>query len=150
MSEKNDKELYLNFDEYIRQGEPSQREAAYAWSTAIGLQAVDGLKTSEYLNDSFAKHSWYFRNALVRANYKNAIKGIDYSPVFLERFFRSMLLGEKHDLRNRIMHVNWGKVADEATPQSAKLSDELPPKCKNCTYRQKCVPLPPNWMAKHN
>ena len=46
----NDKELYLNFDEYIRQGEPSQREAAYAWSTAIGLQAVDGLKTSEYLN----------------------------------------------------------------------------------------------------
>ena len=50
MSEKNDKELYLNFDEYIRLGEPSQREAAYAWSTAIGLQAVDGLKTSEYLH----------------------------------------------------------------------------------------------------
>lgn len=50
MSEKNDRDLHLNFDEYIRQGEPSQREAAYAWSTAIGLQAVDGLKTSEYLN----------------------------------------------------------------------------------------------------
>ena len=33
---------YINFDEYIRQGEPAQREAAYAWSTAIGLQAVDG------------------------------------------------------------------------------------------------------------
>ena len=49
MSEENDKELYLNFDEYIRQGEPSQREAAYAWSTAIGLQAVDGLKVSDYL-----------------------------------------------------------------------------------------------------
>ncbi len=49
MSEKNDKELYINFDEYIRQGEPSQREAAYAWSTAIGLQAVDGLKVSDYL-----------------------------------------------------------------------------------------------------
>jgi len=38
-----------DFDEYIRQGEPSQREAAYAWSTAIGLQAVDGLKVSGYL-----------------------------------------------------------------------------------------------------
>ena len=38
-----------DFDEYIRQGEPSQREAAYAWSTAIGLQAVDGLKVSDYL-----------------------------------------------------------------------------------------------------
>ena len=40
-----------DFDEYIRQGEPSKRESAYAWSTAIGLQAVDGLKTSEYLNE---------------------------------------------------------------------------------------------------
>jgi fido (protein-threonine AMPylation protein) len=278
MSEKNDKERDLNFDEYIRQGEPSQREAAYAWSTAIGLQAVDGLKTSEYLNDLarrniegeitideveqllnsyyeskttreaddddkqeadkasknikrilsvktcdfstngyislhrrifegvmkhagelrkyditkrewvlegdtvsylnwedlrravdydiqqerdfsykgisndelvahvtkfvsglwqihafgegntrttavftiqylrslgfnvendlFAKHSWYFRNALVRANYKNAIKGIDYSPIFLERFFRNLLLGEQWDLRNRYLHIN--------------------------------------------
>ena len=42
---------HIDFDEYIRQGEPAQREAAYAWSTAIGLQAVDGLTTSEYLND---------------------------------------------------------------------------------------------------
>ena len=40
-----------DLDEYIRPGEPSQREAAYAWSTTIGLQTVDGLKTSEYLND---------------------------------------------------------------------------------------------------
>ena len=56
-------------------------------------------------NDMFAKHSWYFRNALVRANYKNAIKGIDYSPVYLERFFRNLLLGEKWDLRNRYLHI---------------------------------------------
>ena len=49
MSENNGKELYLNFDEYIRQGEPAQRERAEAWRVAIGLQAVDGLKTSEYL-----------------------------------------------------------------------------------------------------
>ncbi len=262
---------YIDFDEYIRQGEPAQREAAYAWSTAIGLQAVDGLTTSEYLNDLarrniegeltmdqvdtlldsyyeskaareahdddkneadkasrnikkilsvktvdfttngfislhrrifegvfkhagqlrdyditkkewvlegdtvnylnwedlrraldydikqerefsykglaqddliahiasfvsglwqihafgegntrttavftiqylrsigfdvendlFAKYSWYFRNALVRANYKNAVKGIDYSPIYLERFFRNLLLGEQWDLR---------------------------------------------------
>ncbi len=293
MSEHNDKELNLNFDEYIRQGEPSQREAAYAWSTAIGLQAVGGLKTSEYLNDLarrniegeitideveqllnsyyenkttreaddddkqeadkasknikrilsvktcdfstngyislhrrifedvmkhvgelrkyditkrewvlegdivsylnwedlrravdydiqqerdfsykcisndelvahvakfvsglwqihafgegntrttavftiqylrslgfnvendlFAKHSWYFRNALVRANYKNAIKGIDYSPVFLERFFRNLLLGEQWDLRNRYLHINppteWKEQPNLTTPQ---------------------------------
>ena len=57
-------------------------------------------------NDMFAQHSWYFRNALVRANYKNAVKGIDYSPVYLERFFRNLLLGEKWDLRNRYLHIN--------------------------------------------
>ena len=43
-------EGYLNFDEYIRQGEPSQREKAGYWQTAIGLQAVDGLKVSSYLH----------------------------------------------------------------------------------------------------
>ena len=52
MSEKNDKELYLNFDEYIRQGEPQKKERAEAWRVAIGLQAVDGLKTSEYLQET--------------------------------------------------------------------------------------------------
>ena len=57
-------------------------------------------------NDLFAKHSWYFRNALVRANYKNAVKGIDYSPVYLERFFRNLLLGEQWDLHNRYLHIN--------------------------------------------
>ena len=49
MSEKNDKELYLNFDEYIRQGEPQKKERAESWRVAIGLQAVDGLKVSDYL-----------------------------------------------------------------------------------------------------
>lgn len=278
MSSHDAKQTYINFDEYIRQGEPSQREAAYAWSTAIGLQAVDGLKTSEYLNDLarrniegeitidevgklldsyyesktvrengdidkeeadkasknikkilsvktidfstkgyisvhrrifdgvmknagqlreydiskrewvlegdtvdylnwedlrraldydieqernfsykgitndqlvahitkfvsglwqihpfgegntrttavftiqylrllgfdvendlFAKHSWYFRNALVRANYKNARKGVDFTPVYLERFFRNLLFGEQWVLRNRYLHIH--------------------------------------------
>ena len=278
MSENDDKELYLNFDEYIRQGEPEQREKAGYWQAAIGLQAVDGLKTSEYLqqtarrniegeitidearelvnqyyvtktahdaddedkeeadrvssnivkvlasptfdfstggyqsvhrrvfegvmkhagelrayditkkewvlegdtvlylnwedlrraidydleqeraysykgksqnemishltqfvsglwqihafgegntrttavftiqylrslgfnvnNDPFARHSWYFRNALVRANYRNVAKGIDNTPVYLERFFRNLLLGEQWDLRNRYLHIH--------------------------------------------
>ncbi|MBQ9652270.1 MAG: Fic family protein [Prevotella sp.] len=277
MGDDKSTELYLNFDEYIRQGEPAQRERAEAWRVAIGLQAVDGLKTSEYLqqtarrniegeitidevrelvkqyyvtktthdkdddeeeadrvssnivrvlashtfdfttggyqsvhrrvfegvmkhagefrkyditkkewvlegdtvlylnwedlrraidydmeqertysykdkshdemishlthfvsglwqihafsegntratavftimylrslgfdvnNDLFAKHSWYFRNALVRANYRNVTKGIDYSPIYLERFFRNLLLGEQWDLRNRYLHIH--------------------------------------------
>jgi fido (protein-threonine AMPylation protein) len=57
-------------------------------------------------NDMFAKHSWYFRNALVRANYHNIAKGIDYTPIFLERFFRNLLLGEQWDLRNRYLHIH--------------------------------------------
>ncbi len=40
------------FKEYLRQTEPNQRDRGYAWSTAIGLQAVDGLKTSRYLMET--------------------------------------------------------------------------------------------------
>ena len=50
------KQTYIDFDEYIRQGEPEQREKASIWQTAIGLQAVDGLKTSDYLNQTARKH----------------------------------------------------------------------------------------------
>ena len=49
MSDKNDKKLNLNFDEYIRLAEPQKKERAEAWREAIGLQAVDGLKVSGYL-----------------------------------------------------------------------------------------------------
>ena len=45
-----------DFEEYIRQSEPSRQQKAYAWRTAIGLQAVDGLKPSEYLKDTARKH----------------------------------------------------------------------------------------------
>jgi hypothetical protein len=46
---KESQQPYLDFDQYIRQGEPGRKERAQAWRTAIGLQAVDGLRTSEYL-----------------------------------------------------------------------------------------------------
>ena len=291
------KQLYIDFDQYIRQGEPDKREKAYAWSTAIGLQAVDGLQTSEYLlqtaqrhiegeisieevrdlvktyyqsktlresddddkqeadkvsanitkvlssktlnfstsgyisvhrrvfegvfkhagtlrkyditkrewvldgdtvnylnwedlrraidydieqeksfsykglssdemishiskfvsglwqihafgegntrttavftilylrsigfqvnNELFANHSWYFRNALVRANYKNAVKGIDYSPVYLERFFRNLLLGERWDLRNRYLHIKAPEQAQDKYRTSTEQVEDL-------------------------
>ena len=95
--------------------------------------------------DVFAENSWYFRNALVRANFRDLPKGITETTIYLERFFRSMLLGEQHDLRNRIMHVDWGKV-EGSTVQSAKselqsaiTSEELPLKCKNCTLEEAAV-----------
>lgn len=298
----NEKEQYINFDEYIRQGEPQKKERAEAWRVAIGLQAVDGLKTSEYLqdtarrniegeitidearelvkeyyikktthdeddadkeeadrvssniskllqtdaftysvaglaaihraifegvfkhagrfrdydiskkewvlrgdsvlygrwqdlrmaieydlgqehqfdytglnkdqmvehlakfvsglwqihpfgegntrttaifiikylrsqgfcvnNDMFGRHSWYFRNALVRANYRNLEKGIGYEPIFLVRFFRNLLLGENHTLKNRYMMIDapeeWKMPDSEQSPD--KLPDKLPDK----------------------
>lgn len=45
-----------DFEEYIRQGEPAQREKASTWQTAIGLQDVDGLKPSAYLLDTARRH----------------------------------------------------------------------------------------------
>ncbi len=75
-------------------------------------------------NDQFARHSWYFRNALVRANYQNVPKGIEYTPVYLERFFRNLLFGEQWDLRNRYLHINptteWSVQPNLADPTSTR------------------------------
>ena len=58
-------------------------------------------------NDIFAENSWYFRNALVRANYKNLKEGIEENPVYLERFFRNLILGENNELKNRYTHIDY-------------------------------------------
>ncbi|MDO4344958.1 MAG: Fic family protein [Eubacteriales bacterium] len=57
-------------------------------------------------NDIFAENAWYFRNALVRANYTNLQKGIHETTEYLEAFLRNLLLNEKNELRNRNLHVN--------------------------------------------
>lgn len=77
-------------------------------------------------NEQFACHSWYFRNALVRANYRNVNKGIEYKSVYLERFFRNLLLGEQWDLRNRYLHIHptteWSVQPNLADPTSTPTS----------------------------
>ena len=82
-------------------------------------------------NDLFAKHSWYFRNALVRANYHNIAKGIDYTPIYLERFFRNLLFGEQWDLRNRYLHIHptaeWSVQPNLNTPTSTgQVPEQVP------------------------
>lgn len=72
-------------------------------------------------NDAFEKNSWYFRNALVRANYTNLQKGIHSTTKFLELFFGNLLLGTGHDLKNRFMHVAY---VDENTFQ--RISPAVP------------------------
>ena len=57
-------------------------------------------------NEIFALHSWYFRNALVRANYKNSKLGINYDTSFLEKFFQNLLLGTNYELKNRYLVID--------------------------------------------
>ena len=56
-------------------------------------------------NESFAEHSWYFRNALVRANYTNLPKGIYETTEYLELFLKNLLLNEYHPLSNRDLRI---------------------------------------------
>lgn len=57
-------------------------------------------------NDIFAEHAWYFRNALVRANYTDLQKNIHETTEYLERFLRNLLLHEKNELHNRDLHIS--------------------------------------------
>ena len=57
-------------------------------------------------NDIFAENAWYFRNALVRANYTNLQKSIHETTEYLEVFLRNLLLNEKAELHNRNLHIN--------------------------------------------
>lgn len=72
-------------------------------------------------NRMFEEHSWYFRNALVRANYKNVAKGIGQDGRYLELFFRNLLKGEKNELKNRYLLVNppeeWKQPSDAGQAQ---------------------------------
>lgn len=79
-------------------------------------------------NDLFAEHSWYFRNALVRANYRNVRKGIEPDMRFLNLFFRNLLMGERNELKNRCMVVTLpSEMAEEHTPTSTRqASDKYP------------------------
>lgn len=82
-------------------------------------------------NEVFAQNSWYFRNALVRANYVNYSKGISSTTIFLERFFENMLFGAKHELRNREMHIGYVQSANSALKADSK--------CKFCTLEEAAV-----------
>lgn len=76
-------------------------------------------------NDLFAEHSWYFRNALVRANYRNVRKGIEPDMRFLLLFFRNLMMGEHNDLKNRYMIVNpLSEWTEERTPTSTPTSSK--------------------------
>ena len=101
-------------------------------------------------NELFAENSWYFRNALVRANYNNLQKGIHENSEFLEKFFRNLLLKEHNELKNRFLHirakdfleikeknvtVNYGKV----TANNKNITQNVTENDKNITVKDETV-----------
>jgi fido (protein-threonine AMPylation protein) len=75
----------------------------------IAVFAIKYLRTFGYevANEPFESNSWYFRNALVRANYNNAQKNIFADSKPLLKFFGNLLLGGNNDLKNRQLHINY-------------------------------------------
>ena len=77
-------------------------------TTAIFLiKYLRKLGFKEVNNDLFAQHSWYFRNALVRANYEDLSKGIFKTEKYLIRFLSNLLLKGNLSLKNRETHIQY-------------------------------------------
>ncbi len=104
---------YLNTDKAIEQ---IARFISGIWQIhpfGEGNTRTTAVFTMKYLqsfrfdvkNDMFKDHSWYFRNALVRANYNNYPKGISATNEYLVRFLRNLLLEEDNTLKNRDLHI---------------------------------------------
>lgn len=86
-------------------------------------------------NETFEKYSWYFRNALVRANYNDFKNDIYATTEFLETFFSNLLLGTKYELKNRYMHIDYVKYKEndfQSAIQSANIESS---KCQNGTLK---------------
>ncbi len=93
------------------------REGNTRTTAVFTIQYLRSMKYS-ITNDLFKTYSWYFRNALVRANYKNVRLGIDYDTSFLERFFRNLLMDEQNELKNRYLLIS--------APEGWEMTDDKP------------------------
>lgn len=113
--EKNFNYIGLNMDEIIKH---ISRFVADLWqihafsegntrTTAVFLIKYLNTLGFDITNDTFEKNSWYFRNALVRANYNNIVKGVYETTYYLELFFRNLLFKENNKLSNRTMNISY-------------------------------------------
>lgn len=93
-------------------------------TTAVFL--IKYLRTFGFnVNDEiFADNSWYFRNALVRANYKNYEKNVFEDITFLEKFFYNLLTNTKYELKNRYMHIDYKETIEGISFNVSSLSLE--------------------------
>ena len=74
-------------------------------------------------NDVFAEHAWYFKNALVRANYNDLKNGVHATTEYLELFLRNLLLDEKNELHNRAMHISGAFQLDKKADIEGQKAD---------------------------
>ena len=75
-------------------------------------------------NDNFAENSWYFRNALVRANYNNITEGIYETAKYLVLFIRNLLLNENHVLSNRQLHIHYANHLQNLKKQKQDIEEK--------------------------
>lgn len=96
----------------------------------IAVFIIKYLKTFGFnINDeTFAKNSWYFRNSLVRANYKNFEENVFEDTSFLEKFFYNLLTNANYELKNRYTHIN-----------NVKNTNDSNLKCNNCTLEEQAI-----------
>ena len=92
---------------------------------AVAVFAIKYLRSMGYnvTNDLFAAKSWYFRNALVRANYENRNLDVDKTQLPLEEFFKVLLYGYELELKNRYLRIGneYGSPAAEAVKDLHRL-----------------------------
>ncbi len=99
-------------------------------ATAIFLiKYLRKLGFKEVNNDLFAENSWYFRNALVRANYEDLSKGIHKTEKYFIRFLSNLLFKENHSLKNREMHIQYidpvNRQNDPVKPENDLVNDPV-------------------------
>ena len=83
---------------------------------SIGFQNID--------NTLFEQHSWFFRNALVRANYKNVTKAVNPDSSYLEAFFRNLLLKEQTPLNNRDLQIGITNAPNKYRTSTEQVQDK--------------------------
>lgn len=83
-------------------------------------------------NTPFSKHAWYFRNAMVRANYENLTAGIHETNEYLVKFLRNLLLGEENELKNRYLHIS-GLVSSAENQAFESDGQEVSPETQDIT-----------------
>ena len=90
-------------------------------------------------NDIFAENAWYFRNALVRANYTDLKNDIHETTVYLEKFIRNLLLGENNELKNRYLHI--AHLFDENADKKAGINAGINAGIKMSEKQQKIISM---------